>query len=170
MDQVLHRANEIKKVRVSELKLNPKNMNKHSVDQINRLADIIRYQGFRNPVVVSNLSGLVVQGHGRIEAAKKLNMEFVPVIYQDFDDETQEYASVVSDNSIASWAELDLAMINAELPELGPDFDIDLLGLKDFVLEPMDKFDEPMEKKNPEDKDSNFIECPNCQTLIEKNG
>jgi DNA modification methylase len=89
---------------------------------------------------VSNLSGLVVQGHGRIEAAKKLNMEFVPVIYQDFDDEVQEYSALVADNSIASWAELDLAMINAELPELGPDFDIDLLGLKDFELEPMDKY------------------------------
>lgn len=64
----------------------------------------------------------------------------MPCILQDFDDEDQEYAYGVSTNSIASWAELDLSGINADLPELGPDFDIDLLGIKDFVLDPADKY------------------------------
>lgn len=169
MQQILIRSNEIKAIPISHLEPHPKNPNKHSKDQIARLADIIRYQGFRRPVTVSNLSGFVTVGHGRVEAAKKLEMTHVPVIFQDYDDETQEWADIVADNAIDDWAELDLSMINAELPEHGPDFDIDLLGIKDFILEPAD-FDEPKDKAMPQDKDPNLLECPNCGTLIEKNG
>jgi DNA modification methylase len=138
--QTLIRANEIKHIPINELKPHPKNPNKHGKDQIDRLADIIRYQGFRRPITVSNLSGYVTVGHGRIEAAKKLGMEFVPVTFQDYDDDTQEYADIVADNAIDDWAELDFAMVNAEVPELGPDFDIDLLGIRDFEIEPADKY------------------------------
>ena len=44
-----------------------------------------------------------------------------------------EYADGISDNSIASWGELDLSGINTDLGTFGDDFDIDLLGLKDLV-------------------------------------
>lgn len=130
------RSKEITLVKCSELKPNPKNRNIHSKDQIDRLAEIIKYQGFRNPITVSNQSGFIVAGHGRLEAAKQLGIEAVPVIYQDFESEEQEYAAQVSDNAIASWAELDLSGINADLGDLGPDFDIDLLGIKNFFIDP----------------------------------
>lgn len=148
-------AKDIKLVKIKELKPNPKNRNKHPEEQIERLADIIKYQGFRQPIVVSNRTGLVVAGHGRLEAAKRLNLDSVPVVFQDFDSEEQEYSFGVSDNAIASWAELDLSGINTDLPELGPDFDIDMLGLKDFVLEPAEKL-EPQcdEDEVPEVKDT----------------
>lgn len=164
------RIKEIKQVSIDELKPHPKNMNKHPKDQIDRLSEIIRYQGFRNPVVVSTLSGFVVHGHGRIEAAKKLGMKMVPVSFQDFDDETQEYASLVSDNAISEWSDLDLAMINSDLPDLGPDFDVDLLGLKNFSIEFQDRFDEPDPKGEPKDKDTALTKCPNCGVLVETNG
>lgn len=54
------RANEIKLVSLDEIKLNPRNRNKHSKEQITRLAEIITYQGFRNPLIISNRSGLCV--------------------------------------------------------------------------------------------------------------
>ena len=73
----------------------------------------------------------------------------MPVSYQDFTDDEQEYAYITSDNAIASWAELDLAQINVELESLGPDFDVDLLGIKDFEIEPADKYqDKDAEGKN----------------------
>lgn len=127
-----------KLVPLSELKPHLRNRNKHSEDQIARLAQIFEYQGIRHPIIVSNLSGFIVAGHGRLEAAKKLGLTEFPVDYQDFSSEEEEYAFLVSDNSIALWAELDLAGINADMPDLGPDFDIDLLGLKEFELEPAD--------------------------------
>lgn len=128
-------------VLTSQLKSHPKNRNRHPADQIVRLADILKYQGWRYPVKVSKRSGFVTSGHGRIEAARLNGWDKVPVNYQDYDSEEQEYADVQADNAIASWAELDLSGINSDLGDLGPDFDIDLLGIKDFVLEPIEKLE-----------------------------
>lgn len=122
-----------------KLKPDPKNRNTHSKDQIDRLAKIIQYQGWRWPILVSNHDGKIKAGHGRVLAAIQLKMDKVPVVYQDFIDDEQAYAFMVADNSIASWAELDLGAINVDLGDLGPDFDIDLLGIKDFALEPAEK-------------------------------
>lgn len=137
----VHKARDIKYVATSALRVNPKNRNHHSPDQIDRLVKIIKYQGFRNPLVVSNRSGLLVAGHGRLMASIKMGLDQLPVIYQDFDDEEQEIAAGVSDNAIASWAELDLSGINADIGDLGPDFDIDLLGIKNFEIDVADKFE-----------------------------
>jgi ParB/RepB/Spo0J family partition protein len=153
--EVILRDEEITQVAVDELVPNPRNPNKHSAAQIERLAAIIRYQGFRNPVIVSKQSGFIVAGHGRIQAAKKLGMKTVSVTYQNFDDETQEYAAMVSDNSIAEWSTLDLSLINKELPELGP-LDITLLGLQSFYVDPAELPEEEKEKSKA------GRECPEC--------
>jgi len=115
-----------------QLKPHPKNRNKHSDDQIQRLAKIIEYQGVRYPVKVSKKSGFITSGHGRVMALKILKWK-VPVNYQDYESDEQEYADVQSDNAIASWAELDLSEINTDLGDLSADFDIDLLGIKNFI-------------------------------------
>jgi len=128
-------------VPVKELKAHPKNRNEHPKDQLERLAKILEYQGWRYPIKVSKLSGFITSGHGRLAAAKLLKLKEVPVSFQDYTDEAQEYADLQADNAIASWSELDLSAINADIGDLGPDFDIDLLGIKDFVIEPADKLD-----------------------------
>ena len=130
-----------KLVKISELKPHPKNRNKHPDEQIARLAAILKYQGWRYPIKVSKRSGFITSGHGRLEAAKLNGWTHAPVNFQDYDSDEQEYADLQADNAIASWAELDLASINTDLGDLGPDFDIDLLGIKDFVLEPADKLE-----------------------------
>jgi DNA modification methylase len=134
-------AKEIQLVDIDSLVLNPKNNNKHPKEQIERLAKLIQYQGFRNPVVVSKRTGFVLAGHGRIEAAKIAGLKEIPTMFQEFDNEAQEYAYLTSDNAIASWAELDLSAVNTDMLDLGPDFDIDMLGIKDFVIEPIEKFE-----------------------------
>lgn len=123
-------------VQISELKPHPKNRNIHPPDQIERLAKILRYQGFRYPIKVSTTTGFVTSGHGRIEAAKANGWDSVPVSFQPYDDEAQEIADLTSDNAIASWAELDLKAIGEDILPLGPDFDIELLGIQNFVLDP----------------------------------
>jgi DNA modification methylase len=123
-------------VPISKLKLHPKNRNKHPPEQVERLAKILKYQGWRYPVKVSKRSGFVTAGHGRIEAAKAAGWKQVPVNFQDYESDEQEYADLQADNAIALWAELDLSGINGDLGDLGPDFDLDLLGIKNFTLDP----------------------------------
>ena len=122
-------------VNISDLRPHPKNPNKHPADQLKRLAQILDYQGWRYPVKVSKATGFVTSGHGRIEAAKENGWKQVPVNYQEYESAEQEYADLVADNSIASWSELDFSSINLVVPDLGPDFDIDLLGIKDFQID-----------------------------------
>jgi hypothetical protein len=123
----------------------PKNMNQHSEEQIKRLADLILYQGQRLPIIISKRSGFIVAGHGRWEAIKILAKDHgwdkIAVDFQDFENEAQEYAFMTSDNAIAEWSTLDLSMVNTEMLEFGPEFNIDLLGIKDFTIEPVEKFD-----------------------------
>lgn len=128
-------------VSVDELKPNPKNPNVHTKDQIERLALVIQENGFRRPIVVSNQTGFMTVGHGRLEASKHLNMTHVPVDYQDYDSEDLEYADMVADNALGEWSDLDLSKINTDMGDLGPDFDIALLGLKDLSLDFSEKID-----------------------------
>jgi hypothetical protein len=106
-------------------------------------------------VVVQKGTNLVVAGHCRIEAAKKLGTSIIPVTYQEFESDAHIYAYLTSDNAIASWAEIDLSEVNTEMLDLGPDFDIDMLGIKDFTIEPIEKFE--MEDELRDDLNKKFI-------------
>ncbi len=127
-------AKAIEMVKLSDIKLNPKNRNKHPQEQIDRLVEIIKYQGFRRPVTISNRSGLLSCGEGRYLAAVKMGLKEIPAMRQDYDSEAQEYADGIADNAIDKWAELDKSLILQDVLELGPDFDMDMLGMEDFVL------------------------------------
>ena len=123
------------------LKPRPKNRNSHSKEQIERLGKLYEFHGIRHPIIVSNLSGHIVAGHGRREAAVRAKIKEFPVVFQDFTDDVAEYAFIQADNAIALWAELDLSGINSDIGELGPDFDLDLLGIKNFTLDASEKLE-----------------------------
>lgn len=143
MQEVKIQSDKLDFVNVGSLKYHPKNVHTHDKEQIDRLCKLIEYQGFRVPVIVKAGTSEVVAGNGRLEAARKLGMKKIPVMYQEFDNDDQLFAFLVSDNAIGkdTWATLDLSAINLELENLGPDLDIDMLGLKDFVIEPIEKLD-----------------------------
>jgi len=143
-----------------QVKENPKNRNIHAQDQIDRLAKLITKYGFRHPVIISKATDQVVAGHGRLYAARKIGLKEIPVQYQDFENAEEEYGFGISDNAIARWADLDFGGINLDLPDLGPDFNIDHLGIKDFVLEPADKLKVPKKALDEDIKKENL--CPSC--------
>jgi DNA modification methylase len=123
-----------KLVPISELKLNKNNRNIHPKEQIERLGGILAFQGWRYPVKVSKRSGMVVSGHGRVEAALFNKWDTVPVNFQDYDDAESEYADSIADNAIASWSELDLLSIQMDVSGLSTNFKVDFLGMKDFSI------------------------------------
>lgn len=124
--------------------------NTHPPEQIERLAKIIKYQGIRRPATISNRTGDLVTGHGLVEAIKLNGWDKVPIQYQDFEDDDQERAHVTSDNSIAAWSEVDLKAVNALVVDFDPNFDIDLLGLRDFTLDVSEKDGDGDEDAVPE--------------------
>ena len=98
-------------VDVAALVPNPKSPNTHPDDQIQLLGRIIRETGWRAPITVSKRSGFIVKGHGRLAAALLEGFKEVPVDYQHYDSEAQEYADLVADNRIAELAEIDQKML-----------------------------------------------------------
>lgn len=126
-----------------ELKPHPHNkkLRKHSKEAIERTALVLEYQGWRYPIIVSNQSGYINVGHKRQMAALLRGWEKVPVSYQDFESDEQEISNVISDNAMNEWDAIDRAGVNDLVVDLGPDFNVDWLGLKDFTLDIADKFE-----------------------------
>lgn len=125
-----------KMVKVTDLKPNPKNPNKHPDKQIDLLVKIIQYQGWRNPIVISNRSGFIVKGHARRLAAIKLNTAEVPVDFQDYDSDEMELLDLVADNQIAELAEWNNSTLKDVLQEIDTgELDMDLSGFKEEEIE-----------------------------------
>lgn len=96
----------------------PLNPNKHPEGQLDRLAEVIRGNGWRQPITVSDRSGYIVKGHGRYQAAKRAGFTEVPVEVQHYENEAAEMADMLADNRIAELAEMDMGALNDALSAL----------------------------------------------------
>jgi DNA modification methylase len=105
-------------VDVGTLVPNSRNPNRHSDEQIRLLAKIIKHQGWRAPITVSNRSGFIVRGHGRLMAAKVLGASECPVDRQDYATEAEEWADLVADNRLSELSEIDAPSLKDILQEL----------------------------------------------------
>ena len=124
-------------VPIASLVPHPLNPNQHPPEQIRILSKIIAFQGWRSPIVVSNRSGFIIRGHGRLEAAHLLDLAEVPVDRQDYENEAAEWADMIADNRIAELAELDASALGHLADELrlaDADFDFELAGFTDEEL------------------------------------
>lgn len=91
----------------------------------------IKEFGFRNPILVDG-DGVVIAGHTRLAAARKLNLETVPVVVAADLTPEQTRALRIADNQTASLADWDKDKLRAELAALADvDFDLTLLGFGD---------------------------------------
>jgi DNA modification methylase len=123
-------------VDITTLVPNPRNPNTHPEKQVQLLAKIIKNQGWRAPITVSNRSGFIVRGHGRLLAAQLLGVEQVPVDRQDYETEAEEWADLVADNRIAELAEMDTALLIDLVVELNAsEYDIELTGFDEKEIE-----------------------------------
>jgi len=113
------------------------NARTHSDEQILQIASSIKEFGFTNPILIDGENGIIA-GHGRLMAAKKLEMEEVPTIELSHLSTAQKKAYILADNKLAlnsGWDAALLALEFAELEELG--FDLELTG---FSLEELGFF------------------------------
>lgn len=119
---------------VTKLRPYAKNARTHSDEQIAQIAASIEEFGFTNPILVDTEDGIIA-GHGRLEAAKKLNLEQVPVIVLDNLSDAQRRAYIIADNKLALNAGWDLATLSKEIEQLqAEEFDLELLGFSDDEL------------------------------------
>jgi len=136
-------------VPVADLKENPRNPNTHPESQIKLLAEVIKKTGWRAPITVSNLSGLIVKGHGRLYAARLAGLKSAPVEYQNFESEDEELSALLADNKLAELAEIDFS----KLTELFKDFDFQDLELTGYSQSEYDDLISQFSQLNLPDED-----------------
>ena len=128
--------------RLKEFAGNPRK-NDHAVDAV---AKAITAFGFRVPILAKS-DGLIVDGHLRLKAAKKLGMDTVPVLLADDMTDTQIKAFRLSVNKMAELAGWDNDLLRVELADLQEmGFDIELTG---FSLDEIAALDVDEEVDDP---------------------
>ena len=112
-----------------------RNSRTHSDEQIAQVAASIVEFGWTNPILVG-ADGVIIAGHARLLAARKLKMLEVPVIVLDHLTEAQRRALVLADNKLALNAGWDEEMLRVELQDLEVNgFNLDLIGFSAEEME-----------------------------------
>jgi DNA modification methylase len=106
--------------------------NDHAVE---RMCRSIREFGFKVPILATSAGG-IVDGHLRLKAAQKLNIDSVPVIVCDDWTEPQIRAFRLVVNRSVTWADWDMDRLSAELAALeAAEFDLNLTGFDEAELQ-----------------------------------
>ncbi len=109
-----------------------RNARTHSDEQVAQIAASMKEWGWTSPVLVDE-EGMIIAGHGRIMAARKLGFNEIPVMVATGWTDAQKRAYVLADNQLAMNAGWDKDLLTNELVELqGLDFDLSLIGFGDL--------------------------------------
>ena len=89
----------IRKINIKDLREYENNPVIHSREQITKLAEIIKRYGFRQPIVIDR-NNVIVAGHGRLQAVKKLGYKEIDCVVADNLTDDQVRAYRLADNKI----------------------------------------------------------------------
>ena len=108
---------------INDLKKYHKNAKKHPKEQVNRIANSIKEFGMCDPIGVWGKDNLIIEGHGRLMALKKLGYTEAPIIRLDHLSEEQRKAYTLAHNKSAE-SEWDFEILSDELKSI---VDIDMM-------------------------------------------
>ena len=128
-----------------------RNARTHSDEQVAQIAASIAEFGWTNPIL-AGADGIVIAGHARLLAARKLGMTEVPVIVLDHLTESQRRALVLADNRLALNAGWDEEMLRVELVALDEEgFNLDVVGFTEDEIEDLLRDPEEVHAGNTDD-------------------
>lgn len=150
----LGRNLQVQYIKCSDLKPYQNNARIHSPKQIEQISQSMKEFGWTNPILVDQDNNIIA-GHGRLEAARSLDIKAVPIICLDHLTEVQRKAYILADNKLTENAGWDNDILTIELEYLTSlDFEVELTGFDtgeiDFLIdgsvdEDLDQADEIIE-------------------------
>ena len=149
---------EVKLVKIAEIKpydRNPRN-NDGAIDAV---AASIKEFGWQQPIVVDK-DGVIIAGHTRYKAAKKLKMKEVPVVVAENLTDDQVRAYRLADNKTGELAGWDFSALEEELAGLA-EIDMSQFGFADPEAEDFN-IDNLFAEAAPKEKEAKEIKCPHC--------
>lgn len=154
---------------IDDIKEYENNAKEHTDWQIEQIANSIQEFGFNDPIAI-NTDNQIIEGHGRLLAAKKLGLIEIPCIVLTGLTEVQERAYIIAHNKITMNTDFDLDRLLYELNALKVEnFNLNLTGFSEYEIENLleeteeinlDEFISDEEKKSKEKR------CPHCGELL----
>lgn len=154
---------------VEELQEHPENPRAHPDSAIDKLTESMAEYGFTNPVIATQ-DGTILAGHARVEAAQEANMDEVPVLTVDM-DEDEAKAFMLADNrtqEASTWADQQLNEILIEIggePEMisrktGMDTEEIISRVGDEI--DFEQYTEEDDQDRTQSSEPETVECPHC--------
>ncbi len=113
--------------KIEEIKAYENNPVMHTDEQIEKLANMIKKFGFKQPIVIDK-NNIIIAGHGRLEACKQLNYKEIACIIADDLTEEQIKAYRIADNKISELRFWDNDLLESELGKIKDNFKLENLG------------------------------------------
>jgi ParB-like chromosome segregation protein Spo0J len=144
-------------------RITPYARNPRKNDQaVDKVAASLKEFGWRQPIVV-DAEGVIIAGHTRYKAARKLGMDKVPVHVADNLTPAQIKAYRIADNKVGELAEWDMELLALEIEDLKlDDYPIDLTGFDVGELTGVDQIPEGNKPIDEEAMTNTENECPKC--------
>ena len=147
-----------------------RNARRHGEEDVRVIENSIRENGFCDPIGIWGENNLIVEGHGRLLAAKNLGLESVPCIRLDHLTEAQRREYALTHNKSAELSGWDFAAREEELNELEAEFDMSEFGFEELEREAADNkaeadaIDLSKEGDAPvtDDNEEKTMHCPKC--------
>ena len=150
---------------------NPRNNDDEAVE---RVASSIKEYGFKNPLIVDK-DNVIVAGHTRYKAAKRLGIDSIPTIKADDLTPAQIKAFRLADNKVSEYSSWNNEMLAIELEELQEfDFELNSTGFEDWELDNLlnpvtdDDLQDFLIEKESKPKEPKKIKCPSCGCEFEE--
>ena len=136
---------DVRMVPTESLRPYERNAKIHDERQVEMIASSIQEFGFNNPVLIDD-DGMVIAGHGRLLAAKKLGLDEIPCVKLSHLDDEQKRAYILADNKLSELAEWDESILDLEL------LNIEEIDMSDFGFDGFED-DETEEPKTKQEKE-----------------
>lgn len=152
--------------KITDIKPYEKNPRKND-DAVEAVSNSIKEFGFKVPIVIDK-NGIIVAGHTRYKASKKLGIDTIPCIVADDLTDEQIKAFRLSDNKVSEAAEWDFNLLSLELKDLKEhDFDLGLTGFNIDEIDSLLSTNEDIEDNDYEEQDlkensTQLHKCPEC--------
>lgn len=140
------------------------NAKNHPPEQIEKIARSIEEFGFRTPVVVDS-NGVLIQGHGRYQAAIKLKLETIPVIIADDLSDEKVKALRLADNAVSE-SSYDPIALHDELRSLESFLDFGFAGYSEDELDDIFADKSIFDKEEAEEEKKNEKTIPKMERML----
>lgn len=153
----------VQEIRISEIRPYERNPRRND-GAVDAVAASIQEFGFRQPIVC-DMNGVIIVGHTRLKAAKKLGLKTVPVVYADLpEDKIKAYR--LADNKTGELAEWDMELLDLELGDI--DLDMSAFGFNTGVNgEPEAIGIDDSQGQDERRDEAKLCHCPKCGFVFE---